>query len=243
MKIECLDKVISGQWTMQDLRAEGVKIKEVEHIKERFLALSPVPFASFEEALKKHPFALRRSQLENWIKDFKLLGTRNKDAVPGGFVSWIKDIVLAPPPSNINFLNKFETKMNKGKNIFWQTYEANVTALPSSIPTKPYSLVVIDPPYGLNIDTWDQAAFSRPELASIFNSFQFIDSRFGQPNFILTLIIFCSHEQLGEFIAEIKAQGYPYDVMVWCKRNVTPQSEYLFFPIHLLNIFFNMIVQ
>lgn len=165
------------------------------------------------------------------MPQFKKLG-KKRTAYPPEFENWVARVIERPAPENVDQLQRFKMELLK-QELYYCCYSVDCTKLPKEIPTLNYKLVILDPPYGLGKEVWDQKAFTREDLANVFGAFRFIHTQYAHSNlFVVTMVIFCSHEQLSHFIDEVVAQKFKYDVMVWTKPYTTPTCKSIFTSLH-----------
>ena len=205
-----------------------MKAKVLQSVQEAFLLTSSIPYATWDEAVKAHPFALRQHELMRWVNQFRQLGKRKKhrqcqqDSSNGFATSHRAHLSTASKNSRYSRRWPSQDRDYSGNSIQLLLLNCQATFHQGIA----YSLVILDPPYGITKEPWDTQAFTRQDLAHIFGAFRFIDPRYSTSEFFCTFMIFCAHQQLSHFIDdEIELQGYPYDVMVWTKPNTTPQCN------------------
>lgn len=161
-----------------------------------------------------------------WGNIFALQGGRGHKKPPESFNSWIQALMNPPGDTNLEDFNPFTTDMRPGITLRWRVFQQDVRELTKMAPRLPYSLVVLDPPYGFGKESWDSEAFTREGINQLISSFRFIDIRAikNSADFIMNFVIFCSDQQLSFFLEEIQTLGYPCDRYVWCKPYTTTTS-------------------
>jgi len=118
-----------------------------------------------------YPVWASESQLFCFYKFFK----DSKEAViPPTFKQHMEDIVLNNNNIEYQHGDVFTIEMNKME-LHYAVCCENVTSLPNHIPSVPFSLVIMDVPYGLKTEGWDEeVCFSLSLHFSLFsNTFSF----------------------------------------------------------------------
>ena len=92
----------------------------------------------------RHPYFTTEAVLEPWYPLFRPL---NEGLWPTSFAQWVKEYIL---PSKKELESKQLKTFNTATHqLSYAVVKADVTQLAEKIPTVPFSLAIMDVPYGL----------------------------------------------------------------------------------------------
>ena len=152
------------------------------------------------------------------------------------FKSWVYSMTHPRDTKDLQDMNRFPDPDDAQNYFEWKFSAGDVIAVSTCVPPLPYTLAIMDPPYGIlckdddNGPEWDKEPFSPNQLGMVLAALPIANSNYlAQKDWYMTVIVFCSSQQLSPFIGMVEDMGYHHDEMVWTKpQGVTEKSEFFF---------------
>ena len=161
---------------------------------------------------------------------------------PPGFRVYIDTMLRSSTVMSSSSL-EFQTIEIEKDELKYAVCQVDVTNLPHKIPSVPFTLAIMDVPYGLKKEEWDQEvisffpllfssrvfnnsspqAFSPEQLKSTISGLRYVHEKRGTSDCAFVLVVFCSFRQLSYFMVALEEEGISFDIGEW-KRPKAPHQ-------------------
>ena len=171
IRLDLLQKVLDGDLSLSETAVEAANLKDKQKCHECFMHLARLD--TWEECLEKYHLFLQTlywrftkcslpyCRCEFWADEkrlqsfYKLFRHSKVNVPPAVFLNYMNNNVLVDHASEVTRGNITTAEFRKAE-AHYAVCNVSVTSLPKSIPKVPFTLAIMDVPYGIKADDWDE---------------------------------------------------------------------------------------